>query len=57
MAITYTTGKCEGLSMEIKVRGAVTVRLEACLQPGLPISSFEKVNIFLASSFFLDYNI
>ena len=54
MAITYKTGKSEGLSVEINVRGAVTVRLQACLQLGLPNSSFEKVKVFLASFIFLD---
>jgi len=54
MTITYTTGKFEGLCMEIKVRGTVTIRLQACLQPRLRTFSFENVNIFLASSLFLD---
>jgi len=53
MAIIYKTGNFEGLSTEIKIRDAVTVRLQTCLQSGPRNSSFEKVNIFPASSFFL----
>jgi len=56
MAIIFKTGDFECLSTEIKIRGAVTVRLQACLQSGPRNSSFEKVNIFPAFSFFLDYD-
>jgi hypothetical protein len=56
MVIIYKTGNFEGLSIDIKVRDAVTVRLQACLQPGPRNSSFEKVNIFPSSSFFLEYD-